>query len=452
MLSGDFNPMHLDPLAARRTVAGAPVVHGIHAALWALETLVNAGYVQKSIAKLAVRFPKFTYAGAAAILHLARMSDSSLKAKIVSDGVVTMTVDVIFGAPSTQTAHIRDVANIQIGSVPRTVDFTEASSQAGRLQCASVSRLARVFPSLAGLLGPNRVAAIAHLSTIVGMICPGLHSVFGELDLAVVDGGDGNGVSFQVENVDERVRMVELAFAGGGISGTATAFFCHPPVSQPDMDEILARVEPNEFSGITALVVGASRGLGALTAKAIAAGGGRVVLTYATGEADARTVAAEIGEACSGVLRYDVTAEAVPQLADLHGQIDQLYYFATPQIFRQKAEFFEPKRFTEFCRFYVVGFEAICSALGRRSAALKAFYPSSETLNEHHRDLLEYALAKGAGEVLCANMSRLRPNLNIVVKRLPRILTDQTASLIPVQTSDPINVILPIIREMCRAQ
>ena len=41
-LSGDYNPMHVDALAARRTQAGAPVVHGMHAVLWALDALAGA--------------------------------------------------------------------------------------------------------------------------------------------------------------------------------------------------------------------------------------------------------------------------------------------------------------------------------------------------------------------------------------------------------------------------
>jgi len=41
--SGDANPMHMDELAARRTQAGAPVVHGVQALLWALDALAQSG-------------------------------------------------------------------------------------------------------------------------------------------------------------------------------------------------------------------------------------------------------------------------------------------------------------------------------------------------------------------------------------------------------------------------
>ena len=36
-LSGDYNPLHVDPVAARRLIFGRPVVHGVHAFLWALD-------------------------------------------------------------------------------------------------------------------------------------------------------------------------------------------------------------------------------------------------------------------------------------------------------------------------------------------------------------------------------------------------------------------------------
>tara|TARA_B110000240_G_scaffold186172_1_gene222473 strand:+ start:299 stop:481 length:183 start_codon:yes stop_codon:yes gene_type:complete len=35
--SGDYNPIHLDPVASRRFMFGEPIVHGLHTVLWALD-------------------------------------------------------------------------------------------------------------------------------------------------------------------------------------------------------------------------------------------------------------------------------------------------------------------------------------------------------------------------------------------------------------------------------
>ncbi len=57
-------------------------------------------------------------------------------------------------------------------------------------------------------------------------------------------------------------------------------------------------------------------------------------------------------------------------------------------------------------------------------------------------------MAKTAGEVLCAGLNAHWPNIRIVVNRIPRVLTDQTASLMQVESADPLEVILPIIRQV----
>ena len=38
------------------------------------------------------------------------------------------------------------------------------------------------------------------------------------------------------------------------------------------------------------------------------------------------------------------------------------------------------------------------------------------------------------------------PGLRVVVSRLPRMLTDQTASALDADSADPIDVLLPLIR------
>ena len=62
--------------------------------------------------------------------------------------------------------------------------------------------------------------------------------------------------------------------------------------------------------------------------------------------------------------------------------------------------------------------------------------------------MTEYSMAKAAGEVLCADMNASMAPLRVVVKRLPRLPTDQTASNTAAEAAKPIDTMLPIIREV----
>jgi hypothetical protein len=444
--------MHLDPLYARRTQAGAPVVHGMHAALWALEELARNDLLAHPPARVAGTFAHFIYLDAAATLRIVRSSDTSLRVEIISAGVNTTTLDIAFGEPPEAVPPEAVPSELPPREVPWAGDFAAVAARAGTVPLET-SRLAPLFPALAARIGAARVATLGRLSYVVGMLCPGLHSIFSTFSLAFVSEPPGTsgaaGLSFRVASIDERVRLVELAVATPGAAGNVGAFVRRPPVAQRSFADALGVVRPAEFAGITAFVVGGSRGLGAVTARLIAAGGGRVVISYVVGEADARTLAAELGEGCCGVIRYDARDEASAQLASIDRPVNHLYYFASAHIHRQKAELFAADRFAEFCDVYVAGFERTVSALRQRDdGPLCAFYPSSSAVGERPRAMTEYAMAKAAGEILCADLARFVPGLHAIVRRLPRVLTDQTATVMPVESDDALEVMLPIVRDM----
>jgi NAD(P)-dependent dehydrogenase (short-subunit alcohol dehydrogenase family) len=455
-LTGDFNPIHIDAIAARRTQAGSIVVHGIHALLWALEKIVEMGAGKEEIASLRVQFTNFIYVGSQADLKLLGRDEKSIRAALVVDTLTTTNLIITLGArKGTEGIELPSAApRMHLANEPEDfVRLEELSALNGWLDVTDpVDAIQRYFPYASSAIGGFRVAGIALLSTLVGMICPGRHSLFAGLTIDLVDQHrNQNRIGFQVSGTDERFRMVRMSVTGAGVCGSVQAFLRWPPISQAQLSDIMNIVAPTEFAGSTALIIGGSRGLGALTAKILAAGGGRVIVTYATGRADAEELTAEIrsqttSDTCHA-LQYDIHLDAAAQLKELRAHVSHLYYFATSNIARQKSGVFVMALFDEFLEMYVNGFYECCRYLEEHgSQALTAFYPSSVFVEHTPSAMIEYSMAKMAGEMLCASMNRAGGRVHTVVSRLPRLLTDQTATVLPMDRGHPLKVMLPVIR------
>ena len=292
---------------------------------------------------------------------------------------------------------------------------------------------------------------MAATTYLVGMVCPGLHSIYSELSVGTCrESTARNSLAFCVTETDERFRSVEQEIVGGGLKGTVKSFVRTPPVAQATMESLAGVVSPGEFAGSVALIVGGSRGLGELTAKLIARGGGRVIVTWNTGKADAERVAHEIRSAAGscGTLAYDARKPALEQLALLEEAPTHAYYFATPAIFRPESEVLVKQRLSEFLDIYVDGFWQLSKALRTREPRVSLFYSSSVAVTERPRGMTEYTMAKAAGEVLCADMNESLAPAHVTVRRLPRLPTDQTVTVTALEAADPLATMLPIVREV----
>src|SRR6267154_85285 len=445
-LSGDFNPIHMDPLAARRTQAGAAVVHGMHAVLWSLDRLAESGAVKGGIAGLKVQFAQFIPVGSEVGLAIRRRDDKSIRAELALGGLTTTILKLSLGKAKPGDGSVLAQESLETGLAERPVELVDTGAAAGvsgRMDIVGAARSVEYrFPHAAAAFGSERIAALALLSRLVGMICPGLHSIFAAFAIDLIETPQRrDGLWFSVTGTDERFRMIRIAVNGAGIDGSVQAFLRWPLVA------------PAEFAGSTALIVGGSRGLGALTAKVVSAGGGKVVASYATGRQEAEQLAEEIcshasQDACR-IIPYDARRGAADQLTNLACDPSHLYYFATTQIARQKEELFVSTLFDEFIQVYVIGFHDCCRVLGERTARpLTAFYPSSVFVEDCPTGMAEYSMAKIAGENLCNSMNRSAGRVRVIVARLPRLRTDQTATVPSVESSDPLEVMLPIIREV----
>jgi hypothetical protein len=451
-LSADSNPMHMDPLAARRTQAGAPVVHGIHVMLRGFDLLARSRPDLPPIARLKTSFNKLIYVGDTVDYRLTDISDQSATVDAAVDGTEVTRMIFTFGPPGAAPAPFAADAPAATPTAPEDLSLADMAGREGRIAVPATGQtIAAAFPAAAAAWSAPRLLACLATTTLVGMVCPGLHSIFGNFTLNATTPATAEPLAWRVKLADPRVRFVRMAVQGGGVAGTVDSFVRMPPTAQATMADLTGLVGATDFAGSVALVVGGSRGLGELTAKLLAAGGAQVIITYAAGQADAESLAATITKAgghCTA-LHYDARASAAPQLAHLPAPPTHLYYFATPPIFRRKSGLFDSARYAEFQQFYVTGFHDLFAALhGAAPAGLAAFYPSSVAVEDHPADMTEYAMAKAAGEILAADLTAHLPAARIVSFRLPRLPTDQTATVVQAETADPVAVMLPIIREV----
>jgi NAD(P)-dependent dehydrogenase (short-subunit alcohol dehydrogenase family) len=449
-LSGDSNPMHLDERASRRTMAGAPVVHGVHGALWALEMLCQAGVPLSRLASIKVQFPKFVYLDCEVALRIAKRNDEMLKAELVVDGSTVTILNLKFGPRGAGEPQQVPTLPVDTVSVPRNLTLSEMDALSGFLAATDMDELGHRFPLLCAALGADRTMSLALLSTLVGMICPGLHSIFSGFEVELTgDGATRPGLGWRTERTDERFRSVAMRVWGAGFEGEVQAFARPEPIETPRMADFEVHVAANEFAGRTALVIGGSRGIGAVTAKLLAAGGARVFATYAAGQVEAEALVEDIraARADASVLPLDITGDLALQLESLPLDITHVYYFATPRIGQQSAKTFSQKRFDALAAFYVDGFARLVGVLAARAKTkpLSILYPSTVFIDERPKGMTEYAMAKAAGEVLARDLASAL-GIRIATPRIPRVLTDQTVALTPSDMPDPIDVLLPLLR------
>jgi hypothetical protein len=421
-------------------------VHGIHGALWALELLARGG--EDLSGDINIRFEGFLYLDTpvSASLHKQLGKTSVI---LESNGRRITSISLL---PTKKTGwdFKGTVSSEPVPQAPVELDFDEASEVAGAfLVHGLLSTYTEAFPALCALIEPERVRAIANLSTLVGMRAPGLHSIFSKCRITLEDrvGAMDDELRFAVQRARGVLRQLTIGYASDGVSGTIDAFVRHPPVSQPSIDQLRNAAKGLDLSSQRALIVGGSRGLGELTAKLAALSGAKVTLTYASGKVDAEQLRNEIvGAGLFCEIRW-VDVMALPEASLSPGEFTHIYYFATPSIFSRSIEAYDNQRFHNFAVFYCDAFAELCCRL-RDSEPLKAFWPSTTAIDELPKGLAEYAMAKLAGELLCQELVRQDPGLEILTQRLPRLPTDQTSTVTPAKAEDPVSLMRAILAKL----
>jgi hypothetical protein len=454
-LSGDFNPLHVDPVRARRTQYGRTVVHGVHALLRALDGVGEAMSLDR-FEPIAIACTFSGPIATDAVVRVdARLNASSDKLRLVGEtggrSAFSLTVDL----QPARAGKFDRVAGSDFEPVaPRTQAMpAPGQEETSPIQLAS-ARYSSLFPWLARGCNADWVGDLIATTRIIGMECPGMHSIYSGFKLRRSTGASVNAerMRYRVEKSDPRFRLVRLSVAGAVLEGTVEAFLRPAPVDQQSLADICSKVGETSFLGQRALVIGGSRGLGELTAKILLAGGGDVTITYALGRDDAQRISDEakaLGRRCS-TMHLDVTApmpEVMAKSLSATG-FSHVYFFASPQISKNRAGRWDHELFDSFCRVYLRAFamvaEVVLSGEKHLQDPVRMFFPSTIFLDRPEDGFAEYCSSKAAGEALCDYFAG-KHRAVFARPRLPRMRTDQTSGLSSFDAEEPFAVMHPVL-------
>lgn len=451
LCSGDHNPLHIDDISARRLLFGAPVTHGVHQVLWSMDcwlheddnSPIDLNYIR-------ALFYRPVKAGESVELLIQKLAENRVRFSIFSAGELATKVDVGFSFTGNEAALSVETGLPPI-DVPNDLSLDAIEGRRGQLALfISQENLRAMFPKLPKRLPSLQLAALLATTRLIGSECPGLHSVYAELNLQQTRAILHTYLDYSVRKVDRRIGMITLDVAASDLEGEVKAFFRPPMCAQPAFAEIKQYVSAGEFAGQRAVIIGGSRGLGEVVAKLLSAGGAEVRLTYANGEADALHVIEQINSEGQHSEAFRLNVLSIPTPADISNSLagwtpTHLYYFATPHITTGKLGVFSNDLFNRFCSYYVHGFLDTINTF-KHTGIKRVFNPSSVMVAEVPKNLAEYAAAKSASETAGWGYQSCHPELILYQPRLPRMMTDQTVQLTPVPSKDPIPVMLEHLR------
>jgi hypothetical protein len=452
--SGDYNLIHIDPVASRRFMFGEPIVHGLHTVLWALDIwLGDKENKNVKIVSLNVSFPKAVVLNKTVVCKLAKEFDDQAVLEIIQNDVVCSKIklkysldqDISLEALSTGFANVPPPKEC-----PKDLNFEELKNSSGVLdQYLDEQSFSNVFPNVFKHIDKYHIATLLSSTRVIGMYCPGLNSLISSLEFSFSENDcRDKKLKYEVSKVDERFNMLFISLVTSHFNGKVRTFMRPTPVNQLSYLDVVCHVKPDEFKGQKVLIVGGSRGLGEITTKILVAGGASVRFTYNRGIVDAEKIEKELSS-------YDKFASKIKLNVLDFQTYDSLiyddwipthcYYFATPFIFSGVKGVFSESLFEQFNSVYTTSFIKLVTFL-KQKGTFNYFYPSTVAIDEMPDNMVEYTISKYSAQKACEVLRSSDNSLKIEMYKFPRMETDQTVSFLPVKNHDPLEYTLSFIR------
>jgi len=441
--SGDFNPLHIDPVRARRYQFGSTVIHGVCGTFKAIDCLLELIDREISIESIEALYNKPIRHGdvVEVVGYVPESGQGNVKLELYCNGKRSQIIklNIIHASFSQPEVKENKVGDESQGFSCPDMQFEESLEMSADVPLYWDGQLmAELFPNVSEYLPNYQACILLGLTNIVGMKCPGLNSVFGGFKVSFVQNVAEflPSLHFSISHSDHRFSRIIMTIEHSMAQGEIEALFRAKPIQQPTFKDIKSLVSPDQFSNQTALIVGGSRGIGEITTKLIAAGGGKTILSYARGKDDAQRVVSDIRSngGCCEAMHFDVLDAESDILKKVGNQkISHIYYFASPLIERSDAVLWNDNLYRKFCDFYLAGLTTLLEKFlvdpDYRKIGIDIFIPSTIFLEDPPDGFGEYVAAKAAVEAFAMQFGKKYQAWRIATPRLPRVLTDQTASV-----------------------
>ena len=434
--SGDWNPLHVDEQFARRTPYGRCIAHG------ALVTIAALGSADENTLRhaqaLDVQFKQPVYPEDEYHVAIVEETEEKVRIEATRGGrlalSVAITVDpavALTDGPLEKPSFASDAPRVYTLEELATGETTIAEPYG-----ADVAALSALAAELGADQIPTAVLQwLAAASFTVGMLLPGRDALFAGGRIVRSPARNAGELTASVEAADDRTGFVSVvaSLAAGEASSDLTLHtFLRPPVPEPDRERIARFLAPSMvLDGRKVLVVGASRGLGAAVAGALATQGANVWIGYARSTEQAERLRDEFDAERIRLLQFDAAdaaqaAEAFAALRAEAGELDGVVLSAAPPLGDAALHPDGSRGTLDFVASSVAtALVPLAEALELLSADGWLVIMSSSALDDPPESWPHYVVAKAALEGAAAYCARQSP-IRVIVVRAPKTWTDST--------------------------